>query len=604
MRDLIVNMSNRNIGSLCLFLKNTKNIEYLNFLNSNIPSDVIHRGLSEKIFYFINERRELFLCDCGKHLSFIGFKSGYRTSCGDKVCFVKKRKETCLEKWGVDNPKKSKEIIDREKETIINKWGGHYMLNVDIREKFNDTMFKNHGVEWAQQCKEISDKSKLTWIKNPNKIEIIKSRSESNRNKSPEQKKEILSNRKETINKNWGSSDNLYKHISNKIKEKSIENWGVEHHLSHPDIIEKRVNKYKETITNKIKSKLPDNIIYVDRLSNLNNSDVIIKLNCLVCDSTFDINRQYLVNRETINTEICLKCNPRLSGISGMEKELFDFISKSYNGKIVTSDKSILDGREVDIFLPELNIAFEFNGLYWHSELYKDNNYHQKKTKDCLNKGVKLIHIWEDDWLYKNDIIKSIILNKLNLSNRIYARRCIVREVDNLNARVFLKENHIQGFVGSKIKIGLYYNGELVSLMTFGSLRKSLGQKSDDDVYELLRFSNKKGFSVTGGADKLFKHFLKSNNVKSVVSYSDSSRGVGNLYDKLGFQFIHETIPNYYYVINNMRKHRFNFRKDKLIREGFDPSKTEVQIMNERGFYRVFDCGSKKWNFIAKKYLQ
>lgn len=600
MRELIDKMANRNIGSLCLFLKNHKNISYLEYLNNNIPHGLLERSLSERIYYFVNHQVNLLLCDCGNHLSFIGFKNGYRNNCGDKTCFVKKRKETCIEKYGVDNPKKFIPIIEKEKENILNKWGGiHYMSSDVVRFKFKETMIKNHGVEWPQQSKKISKKSKSTWNSNPNKSVIIKKRSEEFKNKSDDEKNEILYKKNETITDNWGSIDNLYKHINEKIKEKSIENWGVLHHLSHPDIIKKRVDKYKETITNKIKSKLPNTITYIDRLSNTNNSDNIIKLECLVCSSIFNINRQYLVSREKINNEICLNCNPRWSGTSLMEKELFSFIKDNYIGDVIVSDNKILNGKELDIFLPELNLAFEFNGLYWHSELYKENDYHQNKSIQCLDYGIQLIHIWEDDWLYKNDIVKSIILNKLNISNKIYARKCDIREVNNSDVREFLNRNHIQGFVGSKYKIGLYYGEELVSLMTFGSLRKSLGQKTDENVYELLRFCNKIGYSVIGGASKLLKNFLKNNNVKSIISYSDNSRGVGNLYKQLGFLFIHQTQPNYYYVIGDSKSHRFNFRKDKLVKLGYDSNKTEVQIMNDLGFYRIFDCGSKKWEYTA-----
>ena len=599
MRELIIDMANKNIGSLCIFLKNTKNIIYLEFLNNNIPLEISDRSLSEKIYYFVNEQKDLLLCECGKHLSFIGFKNGYRVTCGDKSCSVKKRRETCVEKWGVDNPKKSKDIIEKEKINILNKWGGkHYMLDDNIQKKFKETMILNWGVEWAQQSKDISDKSKSSWNLNPRKEEIIEKRSETFRSKSTEEKNEIFLRKKETIIQNWGSINQFYTHVNNKIKEKSKKNWGVEHHLSHPDIIEKRTNKYKETVTNKIKSKLPNDIVYISRQSNSNNTDNIISLKCLVCNNEFYINRQYLVSREKINRDICLKCNPRLSGKSLMESELFKFISENYNGEIKTSDKNVLSGREIDIFLPNLNLAFEFNGLYWHSELHKESNYHQKKTKDCIDLGIELIHIWEDDWLYKNEIVKSIILNKLELSTKIWARKCKIKHVDNIESRQFLNDNHIQGFVGSKIKLGLYYNEELVSLMTFGSLRRSLGYDSKEGYWELLRFCNKSGYSVVGGASKLLKYFINNNYIKSIISYSDNSRGVGNLYKKLNFKFIHETPPNYYYVINNIRMHRFNFRKDKLIKDGFDIHKTEVEIMNERGFLRVFDCGSKKWELL------
>lgn len=600
MRDIIIEMAHKNIGSLCLFLKNINNNIYLNYLNDNIPKGLSERNLSERIYYFVNNLNELLLCDCGEHLSFIGFKNGYRKSCGNKYCYVKNRRETCIDKYGVDNPKRSKSIIEKEKENILSKWGGSHYMNSDlVRDKFKNTMTKNHGVEWAQQSKLISDKSKLSWELNPNKDNIIKNRSEIIKNKSVYEKNDILLKKIDTINNNWGSIDELYKHINNKVKEKSIKKWGVNHHLSHPDIIKKRVDKYKDNITNKIKSKLPNTVIYIDRISNTNQSDNIIKLKCLTCNNLFDINRQYLVNREKINNDICLNCNPRKSGTSIMEKDLVSFIEENYNGLIILSDKSVLNGKELDIYLPELNLAFEFNGLYWHSELYKENNYHQNKSKKCLESGIQLIHIWEDDWLYKKEIIKSIILNKLNLSNKIFARKCDVREVSNYDTRIFLNRNHIQGFVGSKHKIGLYYNNELVSLMSFGSLRKSLGQKSNNNVYELLRFCNKVGYSIVGGASKLIKHFIKNNdNVKSIISYSDSSRGIGNLYSELGFVFIHETQPNYYYVIGDVKSHRFNFRKDKLVRLGYDVSKTEVQIMNDRGFYRIFDCGSIKWELL------
>ena len=598
MRELINEMSNRNIGSLCLFLKNPKNIEYINHIILDIPIEIIDRNLSEKVYYFVNNISTPILCDCGKHKSFIGFKNGYRSTCGDKECYVKIRKETCLDKYGVDNPKKSKDIIEKEMINIKSKWNGeHYMLDKSIQEKFKSTMIKNWGVEWAQQSKEISEKSKETFNNNPNKEEIILNRSNIFLNKSIDEKKNIQEKKSNTIVENWGSVDNLYKHVSSKIKEKSIINFGVDHHLSHPDIIKKRIDSYYETITNKIKSKLPNNIVYIDRVPNITITDSIIKLRCLECNNDFDINRQYLVNRINSNREICILCNPILSGKSGVELELLEFIKENYDGEILNNIKSIIKG-ELDIYIPDLKLSFEFNGLYWHSELYKDNKYHLNKTKECEKLGVQLIHIWEDDWEYKQNIVKSIILNKIGKSERIFARKCEIKEIsDNKVVREFLESNHIQGFVGSKVKLGLYYENELITLMTFGNLRKSLGQVSKEGSYELLRFCNKLNTSVIGGASKLFKHFIRNYNVSEIISYSDNSRSNGNMYEKLGFKLSHESVPNYYYIIDDIRNHRFNFRKDKLIREGFDPNKTEIQIMNERGYFRIFDCGTKKWIF-------
>jgi hypothetical protein len=132
--------------------------------------------------------------------------------------------------------------------------------------------------------------------------------------------------------------------------------------------------------------------------------------------------------------------------------------------------------------------------------------------------------------------------------------------------------------------------------MTFGNLRRSLGHKSKTDHYELIRFCNKLSVSVIGGASKLLSYFIKKYNPVELLSYSDNSKGLGGLYEKLGFELISETEPNYYWVVDGVRKHRFNFRKDKLVKNNFDKDKSEVQIMTEMGYYRIFDCASKKWS--------
>ena len=590
MRKFILEKANKNIGALCGFLKNAKNKEYLDFILDSIPLGLENIKLSEKLYYFVNGIKDLQLCDCGEHRKFIRFKDGYRMTCGVKSCVEKSRKKTNIINLGVDNPLKSEKIKKKIKETNLKKWGvDSPMKNDFIKDKFKKTMLENWGVEWTQQSNEIKEKSLETFKENPNKEEVIKNRVLTMKSKTLEEKNRILEKRKNTIVENWGSMDNFYKNINNKIKEKSLENFGATHHLASKEIIDKRVLSYKKGIVDKIIISLPDHLKYLGKSNNENNTDTIIKLRCSSCNKEFKINRQYLDLRIKSNKNPCLICEPKLSGKSNLEIELYNFIADNYNGEIIKNG-------ELDIYLPNLNLAFEFNGLYWHSEEYKDKSYHINKTNKCLDKGIKLIHIWEDDWIYKREIVESIILNNLNLSNKIWARKCEVLEVDNKLARSFLEKNHIQGFVGSKIKLGLFYKGELVSLMTFGGLRKSLGQKSNNLYdWELLRFCNKLNHSVVGGASKLFKYFTRNYNYNEIISYSDTSRGVGNMYKKLGFEFSHNTVPNFYWIVNDIRKHRFNFRKDKLIKEGYSKNKTALEIMYDRGFKRIFDCGSKKW---------
>jgi hypothetical protein len=166
--------------------------------------------------------------------------------------------------------------------------------------------------------------------------------------------------------------------------------------------------------------------------------------------------------------------------------------------------------------------------------------------------------------------------------------------------RDFLDKNHIQGFINSKIRMGLFYNGELVSLMIFGYQRKSMGSIGKENVYEMLRFCNKLNTSVIGGADKLFKYFVNTYKPVEVISYADRSWSLGDLYFKLGFNLVHKTGPNYYYIVDGIRKHRFNFRKDKLVREGFDPCKSEHDIMLERDIFRIYDSGSLKFSYTNR----
>jgi hypothetical protein len=267
--------------------------------------------------------------------------------------------------------------------------------------------------------------------------------------------------------------------------------------------------------------------------------------------------------------------------------------------EVETNNKTILKGKELDIFISSHKLAIEYNGLYWHSEKYRSNDYHLNKTELCEEKGIQLIHIFEDEWLHKTDIVKSRIRNILGFNNiRIYARKCEVREVNTKDKTKFLNKNHIQGAVGSKVNLGLYYNGELVGLMTFGGLRGSLGSKDNKNSWELLRFCNRLNTNVVGGASKLLNYFNKVYEPREVISYADRRWSMGNMYEKLGFEFIHNSKPNYWYIDRLNRLHRYNFRKDVLIKEGFDKNKSEHEIMLERSMYRIYDCGNKKYKIV------
>lgn len=287
----------------------------------------------------------------------------------------------------------------------------------------------------------------------------------------------------------------------------------------------------------------------------------------------------------------CPKCS---GNESKLESELYEYIKSITDEKIERNLRNLMDdAKEIDIYVPSLKIGFEFDGLIWHSERFKsDKNYHLNKTNICLSKGIRLIHIFEDEWTLKKEIVKSRIKSLLHKNDKIiYARKCVVKEVSSGVYKSFVEGNHLQGFVNSKYRYGLFYNNKLISVMSFGSLRKNLGSISLDNEYELLRFCNKLNTSVVGGASKLLKYFIEKIHPKRIISYADRRWSNGELYDKLGFNFVKNTSPGYFYIVGNHRENRFKYRKDVLVKEGFSKNKTEHEIMLERKIYRIYDCG-------------
>lgn len=323
------------------------------------------------------------------------------------------------------------------------------------------------------------------------------------------------------------------------------------------------------------------------------NDRINYPIKCKTCGNIFYQN----FNNHIKGEQDCPLC---VHQSSKEETEVFDYV-KSLIGEenIIKRDREILNGRELDIYIPSKKTAIEFDGVLWHNEKFNsDKNYHLKKTEDCLNKGVRLIHIFEDEWMYKQDIWKSMLANILGFTkNKIYARKCVVKEVDLTEGNDFLTNNHIQGVCPSKIKLGLYYNDELVSLMTFGKSRNSIG--SNKHEWELLRFCNKLNTVVVGGASKLFKYFIKTYSPNNIISYADRRFSIGNLYDKLGFTLYNKSRPSYYYVIGNKRKNRINFQKAKLVEKYNCPTDmSEHEFCLSQKWYRIYDCGCLcyEWN--------
>ena len=355
--------------------------------------------------------------------------------------------------------------------------------------------------------------------------------------------------------------------VKKKIKNSNIEKYGVEHIFQNNDYRDLNFNITKD----------PNYISYESGLN---------LFKCERGDHIFSIKTDDYYGRLKSKNNLCTICHPISNNSSIKENMLLDFIKSIYNREIISNFRS--DRFEIDIYLPDLNLGFEFNGIWWHSDKYKDKWYHRKKSEYFEKIGIRIIHIWEDDWVNKVDIIKSQIRNWLIVSpNRIYARNCRVVELSSCID--FLKDNHIQGSDRSIIKIGLLHNDVLISVMTFN---KSEGRKKMvDNEWNLSRFCNKINTNVIGGASKMLKYFIKKWKPYRIVSYADKDWSIGDLYFNLGFTYKHQTSPDYKYIINDIRVHKSRFRKSYL------PNNiSESDYMKK--IPKIWDCGKVKFEMI------
>lgn len=269
-----------------------------------------------------------------------------------------------------------------------------------------------------------------------------------------------------------------------------------------------------------------------------------------------------------------------------MEDDIADIIKPL---EYEQNNRSILNGKEIDIYIPSLKLGIEYNGLRWHSEQFgKDRNYHIGKLNECNEKGIKLIQIFEDEWINRKDIVISKIKHIANIDTnkkKIFARKCNVKEVNKEEAKDFLNKNHIQGYVGASVYLGLFYENELIGLMGF--------KKEKDGYWDLNRFATDNNYNCVGAGGKLFKYFVKNYDFKEIKSFADrrwTTNPTDNLYIKLGFEFVEFLKPDYRYFIGGdiERHHKFGFRKQILHKKyGLPLTMTENEMTKKLGFYKI-----------------
>lgn len=298
---------------------------------------------------------------------------------------------------------------------------------------------------------------------------------------------------------------------------------------------------------------------------------------------------------------------PKNRFISKYENELHDFLTE--NGVNFTTNRQMLIGKEIDILIEDKKIGIEFDGLKWHTEWFgkKEHNYHIQKTILCNEKGYDLIHIFEDEYVNKKEIVLHKISHLLGLDynlKKIMARKCEIKEIYKSDAEAFLNKFHIQGFVSASLYIGAFYENELIGVMC---LKKG---NIKNPHWELVRFATNYNYLCQGVCSKIFSYFVKKYDPSKVISFADRRWTIksNNLYEKIGFKFDKFTKPDYKYYsdankdLKYKRIHKLNFNKQKLHKKyGFPLTMTETEMAKELGYDRIWDCGLIRYVWEKEK---
>lgn len=356
-----------------------------------------------------------------------------------------------------------------------------------------------------------------------------------------------------------------------KRKDTMIEKYGYEFNSQRPEVKEvlgqhNKCPEFKLRQSKIQKDKYPSinyNLIDTpEKLKILNYKYSVVEMSNLVNCSTSVIHQSFWKHGVDIKQHV-----------SGLERKV-RMLLDSHNIEYKTNDRTILNGKEIDIYIASKKLGIECNGLYWHSEKKLSKRFHIEKTIECEKQDITLLHFFEHEILKKFDLVEDMILSKMNMNKKIYARKCKIMDVDVNNARNFFNKNHLQGHVNAKFYSGLYYNDELVSVMSMSSPRFK-NTKYPVDL-EIVRFASLNGYTVIGGFSKLLNLYKNYN----IVSYANRRWSKGDVYEKNGFKHVYNTNVGFFYT------------KGLNVKSRYSDLRPLEEVIND-GWCRVFDCGNR-----------
>lgn len=532
-----------------------KDKELIFWINEKIPESI---RLSEQLYCIINNESPI--CKNGKQKTFKDSWTGYYR-CGKSECQCWKENQS--EKLTVAKNSLSTEewndIIEKRKITNLEKYGTEFAVQSDIiKEKVAKNNIEKYGVKTTLLVQAVQEKIKQSLIDNYGVD-------------SPGKSKELRQKGMDTCLEKYGHV--VYPHSTEgriEVRKSLKERYNV-------------TSIAQLQYSQEVRDLLQDTKLFHDEY-------YAIGING-ICEKYPELNYVMIRNkllREGI-TDVIKYTKPE-----HFIKDILDENNIEYEFNTI----KVIPPQELDFYIPSHNLAIEVCGLYWHRHtLLKDSHYHVKKLEACLAQGIQLITIFSDQIEEHAEIVKERIKSKLKLLPRIFhARKLTVTDEHNRkDINSFINQYHIQGSKCGNANIVALDNGYICAAMTFGPLRRSLGNKNPiPNSYEMYRFVA--AGNIPGIASRLFKFFVDNYQPSSIISFSDRCWGEGNLYSNLGFAKIQSNGPNYWYTKDYIHKvHRFGFTKHSLVAKGYDKNMTESQIMESLNYGKIYDCGSVKY---------
>lgn len=313
-----------------------------------------------------------------------------------------------------------------------------------------------------------------------------------------------------------------------------------------------------------------------------------VTVKCMTCNTHID--RQIQTYRKHgFLKSICHTCHPPLKGTSRAEEEIAEFL-QGEGFSFQRHVRGLLpDNWELDFYSPDLQVAIEYHGLYWHSgAMDYPKTKHRHKYELCRDRGIHLIQIFEDEWVLKREIVRARILSLLGRGSvRVGARKCQIASITSTVASTFLDAHHLQGGgVRCKFNYALFHRGEVVAVMTFQGRRVAMNQAREDGALELVRFAS--AGRVPGAFTRLLQHAVKEIGMCKIYSWADLrwTNPLKNVYTAAGFSLHSESSVGYCYTDLVERYHRYGRRKPA------GESRTEEQWNSDHGFYQLYDAGT------------